>query len=381
MTRSDKSVKESTPEFTTGYMAALNDQAWDQFLLEVPGGDHTQSSHWATLKSQSGWELERLVVMRGDQPVAGAQMLFRSLPFATAGKYGYVQNGPAFRFESLDLQRQILEAIASAAKRHRVRYLAVMPPLDGMHIEQDLTSFGYRISAMSISLKSTVLLDLSRDLDDIMAGMKSKTRYNLRLGLRQGITVREGNQSDIGLFHQLLRATSHRQHFHADDEAYLNDFWRILSPVGLCKLFVAEHEGDPLSAMLVVPFRNSVIYKRGAWGGKRVKLRPNEVMHWHAIQWAKAAGYDNYDFGGLDPVVARAIVEKREPPSQHVSSVARFKLGFGGVVTLLPDTYDYVFNPVLRPPYRVLMAGVRNWSFGRRLFDRVRNYRRHRADG
>jgi lipid II:glycine glycyltransferase (peptidoglycan interpeptide bridge formation enzyme) len=91
-----------------------------------------------------------------------------------------------------------------------------------------------------------------------------------------------------------------------------------------------------------------VIYTRGAWSGQHGSRRPNEALHWAAIQWAKRQGFRYYDFDGIQARTAKRIVKGEPLPDSMLQSVTRFKLGFGGRVVLLPGSYSYICHPLLR---------------------------------
>jgi lipid II:glycine glycyltransferase (peptidoglycan interpeptide bridge formation enzyme) len=91
----------------------------------------------------------------------------------------------------------------------------------------------------------------------------------------------------------------------------------------------------------------------GAWSGSRTGLRPNELMHWHAIQWARERGYRYYDLDGIDEPAARAVLAGEELPESGKRGTTHFKLGLGGEVTLYPTAYDRSFHWLLVWPARI----------------------------
>jgi lipid II:glycine glycyltransferase (peptidoglycan interpeptide bridge formation enzyme) len=126
-----------------------------------------------------------------------------------------------------------------------------------------------------------------------------------------------------------------------------------------------------VAAVVAIPFGDTVIYKRGAWSGRQGNRRPNEVLHWTAIKWAKAQGYHYYDFEGIDPRAARAIVHGEPCPDSLTQSVTSFKLGFGGQVTLFPGAYNYVYNPFLRWAYNTVFPKIASWSVMENALNRL----------
>lgn len=80
----------------------------------------------------------------------------------------------------------------------------------------------------------------------------------------------------------------------------------------------------------------------GGWSGERAGIRPNELLHWHAMRWGREAGYRWYDLEGIDPHTARAVLRGERP--EKIDGLTHFKLGFGGEVVTLPGTYDRAYK-------------------------------------
>ena len=278
---------------------AAADPEWDAFLAQTPGGHHAQTSLWAQLKATVGWQSVRIVITQSVQSeydkqiVAGVQVLLRALPIA--GTIGFVPKGPVFAGPDPALRQLLLTQLDELAKTYRMMQLILQPAREDETLETMIAQRGFRPSPLEVFPTASVVIDLQQDLDVILASMKSETRYNIRRGQRKGMRVREGKQHDIPAFYRMFQATSQRQDFSVKSEAYYAEKHRLLSPHGYCKLFLAEYktevETEVVSAMLAIPFGDTVLFKRGGWSGRRGNLRPNEVMHWAAIQWAKAQGY------------------------------------------------------------------------------------------
>jgi lipid II:glycine glycyltransferase (peptidoglycan interpeptide bridge formation enzyme) len=167
---------------------------------------------------------------------------------------------------------------------------------------------GFRPTSLELAPTATTIVDLEPDVEQILAKMPSKRRYNLRLSQRKGITVREGTEADISTFYRLLQITGQRQSFVPEPEYYLAGMWRILYPHGNIRMFLAEWEGEAIAGTFLVPFGDTVLFKRGAWSGQHGTVFPNEAMHWAGMQWARENGYRFYDLEGIDRDVAEAIV-------------------------------------------------------------------------
>ncbi len=241
---------------------------------------------------------------------------------------------------------------------------------------QQLPAWGFRPTSIELAPTATILLDLTKELDVLLAHMKKNTRQNIRRGQRSGITVREGTEQDLPRCYHLLTATSQRQHFATRSYAYeyYVQMWRIFHPHGYIKLFLAEYEGEAVSAKLVIPFGDVVLSWRRGWSGHYGSYKPNEALEWAVIQWAHGHGYRYGDLGGLSAQAAHALVHGEPLPDGMQQTATSFKLGFGGQVTRFPATYDYIYNPVLRWGHRMVFPKIAHLSVVKNLQTRLRTH-------
>ena len=349
-----------------------SDPAWDDFVASAPGGHHVQTSTWAEVKASLGWEAVRVAITDASGVVAGAQILARRVP--VLGRVGYLDKGPLAPPDDPALIDLVLDAVDTAVRRRRIRLLIVQPPAGHSLLVERLGQRGFGASYVKAALGATVVVDLDRDLDEILAAMKRKTRYNIRKGLRSDLTIRTGEQADVAVFHRLLEETSRRQGFECTPLSSLEDMYRLMAPGGNLELLIAELDGKPLAGIINIAFADSVIYKRGAWSGLRGDLHPNETLHWEAMRRAKDRGFRYYDFDGIERAAAEAALADEPLPAKTLQSVNRFKLGFGGEVVLLPAAHSYLYDPLLRWGHDTVyprLAGVR---FVKRA---VRRFRTH----
>jgi lipid II:glycine glycyltransferase (peptidoglycan interpeptide bridge formation enzyme) len=138
--------------------------------------------------------------------------------------------------------------------------------------------------------------------------------------------------------------------------------WRLFHPPGYIRLFIAEVQGEAVAAHLVIPFGKTLISKLAGWSGRHGNYKPNEVLEWEVIKWAKTQGFHTYDFEGIERKAAETILNGEFLPTSLAQTPASFKMGFGGQVVLFPEAYDYVPSPVLRGAYNTVFQKVRKWS-------------------
>lgn len=349
----------STPESTATSTYQLHisnkpeDKAWDDFLAVVPGGHHVQMGLWAQVKDVLGWGVIRVVATSDERIVAGAQVLTKHV--SGFGRIGLVLKGPIFTSSNPVLEPFLIKELVRHAIRGGLQILIVQPPNNGEAIISHLTGFGFQPAMMNIAPTATILIDLHKDLDAIQEEMNKSTRRNIRAAQRKGITVREGTDADIDPFYNTYKATSQRKKFSPFPEEYYKRFWHLFNMYGYAKLFVAEFEGETVSAQLSIPFGDTVINKMTAWSGEYAYHRPNEALYWAVIQWAKAQGFRYYDLEGINADAARDIAETDKVPDNLKNTFTPFKLGFGGQITYFPGAYVYISDPVMRAAYRVIV--------------------------
>ena len=337
------------------------DAGWDEFVERAPGGHHVQTTRWAEVKRTVGWGAVRVEVRRRGELVGGLQMLLRRV--GSLGAVGFVPRGPVIADGAgAGIVHVVLDTLEPLARSERVLHLKVQPPAGAEAIVATLRGRGYRPSATETAPTATVLVDLDRDLDDIFAAMRTNTRRNIRRAVRSGIVVRVGDRRDIGVLHALLRATARRQRFAPYPETYYEAMWDQFSPAGHAHLLVAEHGGEPVSALFVIAFRDTALYKIGGWSGEARDARPNALMHWSGIEWAKHAGHRWYDLEGIDLAAARAVSQGREPPDSSMDGVTRFKLGFGGDVVIFPPALNHPGKGLAGRALRELAPGLERLS-------------------
>jgi lipid II:glycine glycyltransferase (peptidoglycan interpeptide bridge formation enzyme) len=159
--------------------------------------------------------------------------------------------------------------------------------------------------------------------------MKGKTRYNVRLADRKGVEVVEPDFDEAwATFYEWMKATSERKEDYVlrRSRDYLYGVMRSMHDAGQGRLFFAEHEGVPLAGMYVFTFGEKYWYMYGASSDEKRNLKPNYLLQWEVMRWAKRRGLTHYDMVG---------VPKSEELNEGSSlwNVYKFKEGFGGEIS------------------------------------------------
>jgi len=344
-----------------------NDAEWDDFVESSPMGHHAQTSCWGRARAHIDWRPLRLIISSDGRIVAGAQMVTRPMPFR--GRVGFVCRGPVVPTDRADLAKTVVEALMALGRRQHVQYLVIQPPRGGDWICRELTALGFKYGAFDIDHTSTILLSLSPDLPEIRASLKKSTRKNLGQGEKGGVTVRRGSVADVPIFNHLKDVHSARLGYARREDGYYEELWRALAPRGHIELFIAEYNGEPISAQLAIPFGNTCRHLERPWSGEHGDLRPNELLEWEVIKWAKSEGYGFTDLEGIEPPLAEAVMSGDGLPDDPEYSASRFKLRLvpPGRIIVDPPSYDYVFSPVLRLAYRCIPNKVMRSTWMKRL--------------
>jgi len=154
------------------------DVEWDAFVDAAPGGHHLQTSLWAQVKAKHGWRAKRFTVRRDGTIVVGCQLLVRRLPL---GSIAYCPRGPLSVDSDAALVDRLISELAAIARRERILYVKVQPPVGRTDIEPLLLACGFVRSDLPATPTATVRIDLARDPEEILAGMRAGTRANVRM--------------------------------------------------------------------------------------------------------------------------------------------------------------------------------------------------------
>lgn len=335
------------------YTAA--DAEWDAFVAAHPHGSLLQTTYWAQLKNRFGWRSHRVWLRKDGKLVAGAQVLYRSLAFG-AIRIGYVPHGPLVNWQDEEQVSVLFNQLDHAAYEHRAGLLKIEPYLWQDEFGQEAWAalcarHGCETGTDTIQPPRTIVVDLTRPEDDILAAMKQKTRYNIRLSTRKNVAVRQGKMDDIKIFNQLIQVTAQRDNFGVHDPNYYRAAYEVFAPdhVGL---ILADYQDQPLAGVMAFAYGAQAAYLYGASSNAERQRMPTYAVQWAAMQWAKGNGCAFYDMWGV-PDVEEADLEANFTERQDgLWSVYRFKRGFGGEVRRTVGAADRVYNRTLYRFYR-----------------------------
>ena len=308
---------------------------WNQFLSQHPNAHLLQTGEWGELKSAFGWKPVR--VISGN---VGVQILFRKLPLGFT--VGYI---PKAVISDQSESDQFWKEVDSVCKQRRAIFLKLEPDQwtdSPLPVGEGL---GVRESRHNIQPPRTIIIDIKNSEDDILAKMKQKTRYNIRLAEKKGVTVRAWD--DIDSFHKMMLVTGGRDGFGIHSLEYYKRAYELLQPKGLGEILVAEYEGKPLAALFVARNGHRAYYLYGASTDEERNRMPTYLLQWEAMKWAKARGCEEYDLWGVPDENEATLETNFETRHDGLWGVYRFKRGFGGELKRAAQAMDRVYNPLL----------------------------------
>ncbi|MBN2051284.1 MAG: peptidoglycan bridge formation glycyltransferase FemA/FemB family protein, partial [Spirochaetales bacterium] len=210
---------------------------------------------------------------------------------------------------------------------------------------------------VDIQPPDTVMIPLEPPEEDLLAAMKHKTRYNIRLAEKKGVRVTEGSEADLSDWHRLYEETLRRDRIAGHSRRYFKTLFSQGRSFGqgapVLRLLFAEAQGERVAAVIVGRCGLRATYLYGASSNRHRNLMPAYALQWHAMKTEKAAGTSNYDLFGIPPA---------EDENHPMHGLYRFKTGFGGRIVHRPGCWDYPLRPGLYRLYR-WAEGVRNYYF------------------
>ncbi len=334
---------------------------WQHALRTLPNAHALQSWTWGQFKARWGWQAIPLLLTVAENkwdPLAAAMVLKRKtprLPFSIL----YVPKGPVLDYHDGALRRVVLAELEELARRERAIFVKIDPEVVkswgeeeerpfpvGSKFVTELTRRGWRFANDQVQFRNTVELDLTRSEADLLASMKQKTRYNIGLAGRKGITIRPGTPADFPTIVAMYRETAVRDHFTIRPTDYYLDAWNALYQDNMAQPLLAEFEGAPIAAVILVRFGPRVIYMYGASTDQERNRMPTYLLQWEAIRWSKAQGAEIYDFWGAPDEFV---------DTDQLWGVWRFKQGFNGQVVRHIGAWDFPARPFWYWVYTAVM--------------------------
>jgi peptidoglycan pentaglycine glycine transferase (the first glycine) len=321
---------------------------WNAFIEQAATGNITQTFQWGALSYHGGAAL-RVGALDNSGALQGAMQALVTQTPGLRRPYLYVPRGPVVDDPNSPALPALLALAHTEARRRGAFMLRIEPSVPDGDITwlTALHRLGFRGSPYHQHIRHEWLLDITPDEQTLLAGMREKWRYNIRLAARKGVTVRPATgPEDVHRWYAIYQETGQRDGFFIHPEEHYQQVFRLYQSDERCVLLLAEYQSELIAGIFLLRCGRCTTYMFGASANAHRNLMPNHLLQWTGIRWAREHGCTLYDFRGIPEVLE---------PGQDQYGVYQFKRGFGGYPQLFLATHDYVYNPAL---YRAFMLGV-----------------------
>lgn len=291
-----------------------------------------QSRAWGDFREKMGIK----VVQEG-----GLQVTIHPIPY-TPWTIGYLPKGPL-------PDSQQVATLATIAREHRCVYIKCEPMVEQAVLNKQQLTFlkKHFVPGRSLFTTYNFVLDVTKSEADLLAGMKQKTRYNIRVAEKKGVTVALDDSSGALLrYLDLTEETTKRQKFYSHSRAYHRIMFEALHTAGMAHLLVARYHGEIITTWVLFKHKDTLYYPYGASSREHRGVMANNLVMWEAIKLAKSWKLKYLDmWGALGP----------DPdPRDPWYGFHTFKSGYGARHVEYIGTWDYVAQPLLYYPLRAV---------------------------
>lgn len=321
-------------------VSRLNQEDWNAFVQASPDATFLHSWEWGEFQERLNIPYWRMIATRHGRTLATALVIRRELPWGKS--WLYLPRGPVFAPgltvpDQVQAWQDLEEQIKTRARQEQALFAQIDPAWPAARAEI-VTARGWVKAEREVQPQDTIVLDLAPTVEELLGHMHAKTRYNIRLAQKQGVTVTfSTHQAALENFLSLAREVQERSGFHYHPEAYYRAMHEALAP-GLLEVAEASYRGVSLAAHILITFGDTTTYVHGASSSSHRQLMAPHLLQWESIKRARDRGQKNYDFFGVAP--------RNADQTHNWSGITRFKEGFGGQRLAFMGTHDYIFDRV-----------------------------------
>jgi peptidoglycan pentaglycine glycine transferase (the first glycine) len=293
---------------------------WEEFLLNQHPNTFLQSWNWGVFNEAIGKKIFRLGIY-DETAIKGICLIIENS--TRLGKFFYVPRGPILNWHDPGVFNLLVGEIRKLAENEKVDFLKIEPLLAESHENQEFFSkFSFRRAVSFTQVEDGWMLDITRSEEELLSDMRKTTRYLVKNGPKEGITVEiSDSMEDIRDFVEMLFATADRKNFVNHSREYYIKQFEIMSADNQMRIFKSIRGGEVQAMSVVAFYGNSAYYLHGA--SKPVEGSVGYMLQWEAILEAKRRGLKYYDFWGV-------AKDRYFHPGHPWYGFSLFKRGFGG---------------------------------------------------
>lgn len=321
---------------------AENRKEWDDFVTSHPEANFLQSWDFYEFYKSRGNEVVRRLAAEDGPEGQGRKILAAYagvVEKAKRGRHLAIAGGPILDWEKLDIVEKIFQDMAAQGREHDCVFVRVRPQLEKSERSLELMKqLGAKPAPMYLSVEFAGILDLKKDEEEILAGMRQRLRRALRKGAKNHIEIEKSTDPrDIHEFYEIQMQTAGRHGFVAFSEDFLTKQFAAFAKNGEAVLYSAKYQGETLAQNFMIFYGNEASYHYGVSSELGTKLSGAPLLHMEAMRDAHERGIGRYNFWG--------IVGEDETWHRFYG-VSQFKRGFGVEEFKYVPAHDIVLKPV-----------------------------------
>lgn len=304
---------------------------WEKIIKEFPEANFLQSPNYKKMNEILGFK----VIEEDFGALGRALMIVRD---AKRGRYLEIPCGPLIDWQDKKLVREVIERIQKIAANEKCVFVRMRPQLfataDNLHMLERLS---LKKSPMHLAAEHTVMIDLTKSEEKLLAEMRRQTRYDVRRSRKMEIKVKKDNSEAIFReFHQIQAETAKRQGFVppslktllAEKEAFGD----------AAEIYIAEtKDGAKIAYGLIIKDGLEGDYYEAASTELNRKMPGAHALIWQVMCDLKKEGYKRFNLWGIAPA---------GQPNHRYAGVTTFKTGFGGQVVEYVPAHDLIISKV-----------------------------------
>ena len=188
---------------------------YENFVLNHLGSSFMQDLQWGKVKNN--WKQEAVYLKEDGKIIAAMMLLVQNIPFNST--IIYAPRGPVCDVYDINLVNRLVKEVDPLAKKYNACMLKFDPQviydekLDNMYKKANYKTTGYKPDPDDLIQPShNMVLNIEgKTEEELMKSFAEKTRYNIRLSGRKGVTVRYSRSiEDLKKFYEIYKITTIR---------------------------------------------------------------------------------------------------------------------------------------------------------------------------
>lgn len=297
-----------------------NRNEWEMFLSTHKEANFLQSWYWGEFHQNHGNKIHRQAFSDGKKTLG---LMLSVVEDARRGRYLTVPGGPIIDWKNTALVESFLETIKNLAHENNCVFVRVRPQLALSDFSKDtFTKLGFVRAPIHLHAELTSQLDITKTEDELLAGMRKATRYEVKKANNLGIKVSSSKDPKlIKEFYELQLETAKRHKFVPFPYEFLYEQFKVFAENDFALLYTAGFENKLLAQAFVIFYGSEAVYHYGASTEDGRKYPGAYIIQWEAIREAKRRKLLRYNFWGVAP---------EDDRDHRFYGLSIFKRGFGG---------------------------------------------------